>query len=133
LDRTHFNGSSYSLEFDFNNGPFSSTFSMSYSHGYGGPKKESNIYEKTGLRQSGSGSVDFDGNGSIKNGVNENINPSYDSSHDTLYDYDDWANLNYYYANNSGGGTSRSAVDTSELKVAREYDKPINFFLIDLE
>ncbi len=131
MNTSNFNGYSYSLEYDFNNGPFSDSFSMNYSHGYGGPKKETNIYESTGLRQSGSGSVDFNGSGSISDGITENINPSYDSTYDTHYDHDDWANLEYYYAKYTGGG--RSLVDSETvLEVAEEYDMPMNF-LAELE
>ena len=126
MDQTHFNGYSYSLEYDFNNGPFSDDFEMSFSHGYGGPKDETNIYETTGLRQSGSDSVDFNGDGSIEDGVSENINPSYDESYAVHYDYDDWANLEYYYAENAGGG--RFLVET-ELELVEEYDTPNNFFI----
>ena len=119
----------YLLPLDFKNSPFSSSFKIDYSHGYGGPVKETNLYETSGLRQSGSGSVDWNGNGSITDGITENINSSYDSSYSILYDYDDWHNLRYYYANYAGGGLS--LVDETP-QIVTEYDKPLNF-LLDLE
>lgn len=131
VDAYNNNGVAFSTPIDFKNSPFSSSFKIDYSHGLGGPKQEANLDESTGLRQSGSGSVDWNGDGSIKDGIKENINPSEDTDYDAHYDYDDWHNLHYYYAHNTGGGSSRSTVD-SELVVAREYDRPLNS-LADLE
>ena len=124
LDTSYlYKGYYYELEYGLKNGPFSDSFNMNYSHGYGYDLNEYSLNEGSGLRQDGSGSVDWNGSGSITSGVTENINPWNDSDYSSeLYDYDDWANLEYYYYNYAGGG--RSILDTEvEFEISEEYNK----------
>ncbi|QEN07188.1 hypothetical protein EXM22_03980 [Oceanispirochaeta crateris] len=106
----------------FNDSFFSSTFRMDYSHGNGGDLNENLLYERNGLMQDSSSSIDWNGNGSSSDLISTNINPSYDSNLSTLSDYNDWDNLYfyYYYLNKSG---SRSIAESNQEYVV-EYDKP---------
>ena len=119
------NYSSYKQLSYLNNSPFTTSFSMNYSSGLGGSLLESDLDENEGLRQSGSKSVDWDGNTTIGSSVSEDLNimDEYDNagSTSTLSDYNDWANLYFYYYNVNSLGISRTVLDTLEIM---EEEKP---------
>ncbi|MBF9014788.1 MULTISPECIES: hypothetical protein [unclassified Oceanispirochaeta] len=100
------------LPIDFIDGPFSSTYNMDYSYGAGGSLNENSLDESLGLRQSASGDVNWNGdvdlNGDeiIDSSVSENINPSNDTVLGTHNDYNDWANLIFYYDATAPSGRS---------------------------
>ena len=118
------NYSDYNHFYNLNNSPYSTGFSMNYSFGNGGDLNENDLNENDGLRQSSSGSVDWDGNTTIGSSVSEDLNimDEYDNAGSTkLSDYNDWANLYYYYYNVNSLGVSRTALDTLEIM---EEEKP---------
>ena len=86
--------------------PYTTDFTIDYSHGNGGDLNETSLAEASGLLQSGSGYVDWDGDKTITNGVSTDIN--YTDTKNKLSDYNDWDNLYYYfyYLNEASSGRS---------------------------
>lgn len=115
----------YSYWSQLQNSPFTTSFSLNYSHGKGGDLYEGSLNESSGLRQSGSDSVDWNGNGSINSGVYKDINTAdtyYNSGISTLRDYDDWDNL-FFHFSALNSGASRSILEKEpELMVEEKPD-----------
>ncbi|MDC7235961.1 MAG: zinc-dependent metalloprotease family protein [Spirochaetales bacterium] len=109
------------LPIDFIDSPFSSTYNMDFSYGAGGDLDETALDETLGLRQSGSGSIDWNGSGTDDSPVTENINVSdtvYGTGTTTLSDFNDWGNL-YFYYNNVSAGAART-LHNEEAEIATE-------------
>jgi len=99
---------------DMHNTAYTSNFLMDYSNGIGQNIYESSFSETIGLGRSGSSGVDYNGNGdSTDNLSNYNIDET--STIDTLSDYDDWANLNLFFARFFSGNNSVMRMDLNEV------------------
>ena len=110
-------------EFDLKDSSFTSTFRMNFSHGEGGSLNEASLVESDGLKQTGSIAVDWNGSSTFQSVSNYNVNPSNDSTtNSVLTDYNDWGNL-YFYYNTHHAGSERTVIDTT-LELQEETNSP---------
>lgn len=100
-------------------------FLLDFSDGSGASIDENNINEHAGLGRTGSKAVDFNCDGKIEAGVSYNLNGG--SIKNTLYDYNDWANIQLFFA-------KRFERDVLPLIVNRNgqaIESPINHHIPD--
>ncbi|MEJ5284964.1 MAG: hypothetical protein WHS77_07955 [Brevinematales bacterium] len=84
-------------------GPTNTNMVIDYSDGSGSSINENSISEAAGLGRSGSAGVDFNGNGVISGTITTNLNPTETNGITTLYDYNDWGNINLFFARTWAG------------------------------
>jgi len=121
---------------DYEDNYFEDTFRMDYSHGNGSDLNEADLNENTGLGQTGSGAVDWNGSGGAAESsvVDYDINPTWTTQANSynpplepsdavtanpLEDHDDWTNLVLYYVSNTQG-SSRFYMDDEQTIEAEE-------------
>lgn len=118
---------SYQYIDDLHRNPYDnppSQVNMDYSHGAGNSIDESDCSENEGLGQPGDAYVDYNGNGTVPDDLGSyNLNKRAGTEKNVIEDYDDWANLDLFFARSYQGDThgvpiSRSSeTDTDTFEI----------------
>ena len=133
IGTTHDEGDRYYLEYgtkgyqyinDIHKNPYDNavgSVNMDYSHGDGADLDETSVNESDGLGQPGGDGVDYDGDGTHDDSLGEfNLNSEWDGTIGTITDYDDWANIELFFARTYYGDTSGTVApqtdDTPQLR-----------------
>ena len=95
---------------DLVNSPYSESFQIDFSDGLGPDLHESNLNESEGIGRE-LGAIDWNTNSrSNESGLAHNINPQDSTNLSILRDYDDWANLYFYYYHTRENFTLSSSI-----------------------
>ena len=83
---------------ELHRGPTNKDMVIDYSDGSGSTINENSISEASGLGRIGSAGVDYNGDGDRIDTLSTNLNPTEGTNKTTLSDYNDWANINLFFA-----------------------------------
>ncbi len=95
-------------------GPTNKNMVIDYSDGSGIDINENSINESTGLGRTGTAGVDFNGDGVISGTISTNLNPTEVSNINPLKDYNDWTNINLFFARTWSGDIQGAKLKVNE-------------------
>ncbi len=107
------------------NSPYSNTFIIDYSYGSSAVIDEDSTHEDRGLYHPDSGSVDYNCNGSSSNRLDADINGN-GTLNELLEDYDDWGNINLFFARYANSNTDEPLIPPIDSVTANEWFDVVN-------